>query len=51
MVSPSSPGETEPYFDLAPGEEAPACMPGHRHEAVTWAEVAEEHAGLDLPLT
>lgn len=51
LVSPASPGETEPYFDLAPGEEAPACVPGHRHEVVTWAEVAEEDAGLDLPLT
>jgi hypothetical protein len=49
MVSPSSPGESRPYFDLASGEQAPACAPGHRHEAVIWAAVREEDAGLDLP--
>ncbi|MFD9038730.1 hypothetical protein [Streptomyces bottropensis] len=50
-MSPSSPGETEPYFDLEPGEEPPPCAPGHSHETVTWADVDEEDAGCDLPLT
>ncbi|WP_158697918.1 hypothetical protein [Streptomyces prunicolor] len=50
LVSPSSPGESEPYFDLAPGEQAPPCAPGHDHEAVIWADVAEEDAGCELPL-
>lgn len=47
MVSPASPGETEPYFDL--DEPVPPCVPGRNHEAVTWASVNEEDAGLDLP--
>ncbi|WP_333745635.1 hypothetical protein [Streptomyces sp. IBSBF 2950] len=51
LVSPSSPGETEPYFDLEPGEEPPPCAPGHNHETVIWADVAEADAGCDLPLT
>lgn len=49
MVSPTSPGETHPYFDLAPGESPPSCTPGHHHEAVIWADVKDEDAGLDLP--
>ncbi|MFJ8676844.1 hypothetical protein [Streptomyces sp. NPDC093589] len=51
MVSPASPGKGAPYFDVAPGEHAPPCAPGHDHEAVIWAAVAEEDAGCDLPLT
>lgn len=50
LVSPSSPGETGPHFDLEPGEEPPPCVPGHDHEDVIWADVAEEDAGYDLPL-
>lgn len=49
MVSPCSPGESQPYFDLGPGEALPPCTPGHRHEMVIWARVREEDAGLDLP--
>jgi hypothetical protein len=48
LVSPCSPGETEPYFDLAPGEPVPDCEPGKTH-AVIWAAVREEDMGLPLP--
>ncbi|MDW4912609.1 hypothetical protein [Streptomyces californicus] len=48
MVSPCSPGQSEPYFDLAPGEPVPDCVPGHDHEEVVWASVPEEDSGADL---
>ncbi|MET8859622.1 hypothetical protein [Streptomyces sp. NPDC004579] len=48
LVSPSSPGETRPYFDLGPGETTPPCAPGERH-TVIWAKVREEDQGLPLP--
>lgn len=49
MVSPCSPGQGQPYFDLAPGEPVPDCVPGHAHEEVMWASVPEEDSGADLP--
>lgn len=34
MTTPSSPGETEPYFDVAIGHEPPSCRSGHTHHPV-----------------
>lgn len=46
MVDPCSPGDTEPYFDVADDEDDPECKPGHDHEPVyIWTAFFDEVRG------